>query len=260
MPWWKSSARLRPTVFFSTRWTRARPGCGPSWMRCEPGVVLESEIALPLERVADHHLSWAQWFGDSEVPGVLRNKWFERRHLQHQIKRWDRDHSGELHTAWMNGSGMMIWENVFGTWVGWNARDRSILRALLPIQRRFADVFTGEKWTPLVPTEQPDVYASEWGDDNLRLWTLVNRSEKRIDGDLLKVSAAGERLFRPHRRCRTHPGSEERLRRVARADSASRHRMLCRPPTERIARCQLACLPRQSAGFEPASGLEHKLS
>jgi formylglycine-generating enzyme required for sulfatase activity len=90
----------------------------------------------------------------------------------------------------------MVWENVFGTWVGWNARDRSILRAMLPIQRRFADIFSGENWTPLVPTEQPEVYASEWGDDNLRLWTLVNRSEKHIDGDLLKVfSAAKERFF-----------------------------------------------------------------
>ena len=89
-----------------------------------PGVVLEGELALPLERVHDHHLSWAQWFADSAAPGVLRNKWFERRHLQHQSRRWDRDHSGELHTAWMNGSGMMVWENVFGSWVGWNARDR----------------------------------------------------------------------------------------------------------------------------------------
>jgi len=55
-----------------------------------PGVVLESEGALPLERVNDHHLSWAQGFTDSEAPGILRNKWFERRHLQHQVKRWDR--------------------------------------------------------------------------------------------------------------------------------------------------------------------------
>ena len=103
-----------------------------------PGVVLEGELALPVERVADHHLSWAQWFEDSQAPGVLRNKWFERRHLQHQIRRWDVDHSGELHTAWMNGSGMMVWENVFGSWVGWSPRDRSILRSMLPIQRRYA--------------------------------------------------------------------------------------------------------------------------
>ena len=81
-----------------------------------PGVVLEGEGALPLDRIHDHHLSWAQWFPDSRVPGVLRNKWFERRHLQHQIRRWDTDHTGELQTAWMNGSGMMVWDNVFGSW------------------------------------------------------------------------------------------------------------------------------------------------
>lgn len=160
-----------------------------------PGVVLESEIALPLERVANHHLSWAQWFGDSDAPGVLRNKWFERRHLQHQIKRWDRDHTSELHTAWMNGSGMMVWENVFGSWVGWNARDRAILRAMLPIQRRFAHLFAGENWTPLVPTEQPEVYASEWAGEGVRLWTLVNRSTNAVAGEFLKVAMTGEKFF-----------------------------------------------------------------
>ncbi len=75
-----------------------------------PGVILEGENTPSLERLADHHASWAQWFDDSEVPGVLRNKWFERRHMQHQKQRWNSDHSAELHTAWMNGSGMVIWE------------------------------------------------------------------------------------------------------------------------------------------------------
>ncbi|MHC4744959.1 MAG: hypothetical protein ACYS8Z_23840, partial [Planctomycetota bacterium] len=84
-----------------------------------PGVVLESELKLPTRRIHDHHMSWAQWFQDSNVPGVLWNKWFERRHMMHQIKRWNSDHTGELHAAWMNGSGMLVWENVFGTLVPW---------------------------------------------------------------------------------------------------------------------------------------------
>lgn len=153
------------------------------------GVVLEGEIALPLERVHDHHMSWAQWFADSDVPGVLRNKWFERRHMQHQIKRWDRDHSGELHTAWMNGSGMMVWENVFGNWNGWNERDRSILRAILPIQRRFAELFAEGTWTPLVPTLIPGVYASRWAFNGWALFTVANRTNKAVQGDALGVPA-----------------------------------------------------------------------
>jgi formylglycine-generating enzyme required for sulfatase activity len=153
------------------------------------GVVLESEGALPLENIAGHHMSWAQWFPESWVPGVLRNKWFERRHMQHQIRRWDRDHSSELHAAWMNGSGILIWENVFGSWVGWNGRDRSILRAMLPIQRRYRRLFSGEGWTPLVSHEQPGLYASLWEGDGVRLWTLVNRSQKEVRGTLLKTES-----------------------------------------------------------------------
>lgn len=161
-----------------------------------PGVILEGEGAVPLENLDDHHASWAQWFADSRAPGVLRHKWLERRHMQHQIKRWDYDHSGELHSAWMNGSGMMVWENVFGSWVPWSQRDRSILRAILPIQRRYNALFRGEGWTPLVPTRQADVFASLWEGRSLRLWTLVNRSEKTVAGPLVGTPVVpGNRYF-----------------------------------------------------------------
>lgn len=162
------------------------------------GVALEGEIALPLQNVHDHHLSWMQWWGehDGRAPGVLRNKWIERRHLQHEIRRWEWDHTAELHTAWMNGSGMLVWENVFGQWVGWSPRDQSLLRAMLPIQRAFAALFAGEDWTPLVPTEQPDVFASQWGQGGLRLWTLVNRRQTPVEGPLLTVDALpGQECF-----------------------------------------------------------------
>ncbi|MBM3879239.1 MAG: formylglycine-generating enzyme family protein [Verrucomicrobia bacterium] len=164
-----------------------------------PGVALEGEIALPLDRVWDHHLSWAQWFSDSQAPGILRNKWFERRHMLHQIQRWNADHTAELHTAWMNGTGMLVWENVFGSWVGWCERDKTLLRIMLPIQRRFADWFSGEHWTPLVPTLHPDVYASLWEQGDARLWTLVNRSRQTVAGPLLALpsspsSPPGERF------------------------------------------------------------------
>jgi formylglycine-generating enzyme required for sulfatase activity len=152
-----------------------------------PGVVLESELTLPVERLGDHHMSWAQWFADSEAPGVLWNKWFERRHMMHQIQRWNRDHTGELHMAWMNGSGMLVWENVFGSWAGWSLRDKSILRSMLAIQRRYVTLFSGEDWTPLVSAEHEGVYASLWQGGGIRLWTLVNRSEQHVEGTLLSV-------------------------------------------------------------------------
>ncbi|MCY3017629.1 MAG: SUMF1/EgtB/PvdO family nonheme iron enzyme [Planctomycetota bacterium] len=174
---------------------------GPAAIRAKldaarPGVVLESELCLRAEDVASHHMEWAQWVADGQAPAVLLNKWLERRHMHHVIRRWDRDHTGELHMAWMNGCGMLVWENVFGTWVGWNARDRSILRTMLPIQRRYASLLSGEGWTPLVPTEAKGVYASQWEAGAVRLWTLVNRDEKEARGTLLKVEhKAGARYY-----------------------------------------------------------------
>ncbi|MBI4000445.1 MAG: SUMF1/EgtB/PvdO family nonheme iron enzyme [Nitrospira defluvii] len=158
--------------------------------RVRPGLVLEGEGDLPLAYIHDHHMSWAQHFEDSRVPGVLRNKWYERRHMMHQTARWNRDHLPQLHTAWMNGSGMVVWENVFGSWVGWSARDRAVLRAMVSIQRRFASLFSGEGWTPLVHTEAPDVYATLWEASGVRLWTLVNRADRPMSGAILKVPAA----------------------------------------------------------------------
>ena len=161
-----------------------------------PGVVLEGEGTPPVNRLQDHHASWAQWFDDSEVPGVLSLKWLERRHMQHQVSRWSSSHARELQTAWMNGSGMMVWENVFGSWLPWNAHDRSLLRTMLPIHRRYAALFRGEGWTPLVPVEMPEVYASLWQGEGVRLWTIVNRGDREAAGNLLKVDAVpGQRFY-----------------------------------------------------------------
>ena len=38
------------------------------------GLILEGEDALPLQRVHDHSMSWAQQFRDSVVPGVLKKQ------------------------------------------------------------------------------------------------------------------------------------------------------------------------------------------
>jgi formylglycine-generating enzyme required for sulfatase activity len=150
-----------------------------------PGVTLESEAVVPLEHLATHPSSWAQ--GMSDLPGVLRNKWFERRHMQHRIERWRRDHTAELHTAWINGVGMVVWENVFGSARAWCERDKSILRAMIGVQRRYAALLCGERWTPLVPAKHAMVHATLWEEGAVRLWTLVNETEAEISGVLIAV-------------------------------------------------------------------------
>jgi hypothetical protein len=143
-----------------------------------PDVAFEGESTLPLARICDHHLSWAQWFADSAVPGVIRSRWFEQRHMLHHTRRWNRDHHEELHSAWLNGVGMLVWENVFGAWVGWNERDKELLRAMLSVQRRFAGLLAHGEWTPLAAAS-PDtrVVASRWTDGETTLWAVANCGE-----------------------------------------------------------------------------------
>lgn len=146
-------------------------------------VVLEGESNIPLERIADHEMSWAQWQADSPTPGVLRAKWFERRHMLHQTRRWDRDRTAQLRIAWLNGAGMLVWENVFGSWVGWSPRDRAALSAMLRVQRRFARHLSHGEWTPLADPADvtaPSIFSSRFELDGSRLWTVVGRDQDAL--------------------------------------------------------------------------------
>lgn len=162
----------------------------------DPPQVLEGESRLPNARVEDHQLSWAQWFADSTAPGVQRARWFERRHMTHQTRRWNRDHSDELQSAFMNGTGMLVWDAVFGVWVGWNERDKATLRRMLRVQRALTSLFVGGEWTPLVDTSDAAIaagmYASRFAEPGLTLWTLVNRGDTDYTGAALTAETTGD--------------------------------------------------------------------
>lgn len=190
---------LRVDGVFLDTMKEAQPGQRAALDRVRLGIALEGESTLPLARICDHHLSWAQWFSDSPVPGVLRARWFEQRHMLHHTRRWNRDHTEELHSAWLNGVGMLVWENVFGAWVGWNERDKALLRAMLSVQREHADLLATGEWTPLAAAS-PDarVVASRWTDGATTLWALANRGDAYAGavGDLeVEIPAQGIAAF-----------------------------------------------------------------
>jgi hypothetical protein len=166
-------------VFLDTL-KNADPAFVTAMDRARPGIGLEGESKLATERIADHTLSWAQWFADSTPPGVLRAHLFERRHMQHHIRRWHRDHSGELVSAWLNGVGVMVWEVVFGAWVGWNERDAATLRRMLPVQRRLHRWLVDGEWTPLAVNEQSGLVGSAFALDGVTLVTLANTSDRDL--------------------------------------------------------------------------------
>lgn len=178
-------------VFLDTL-KKAEPELVAKLQEARPGIILEGESKLAVERIEDHCTSWAQFFADSPVPGVLRAHWYERRHMQHHIRRWHRDHSEELQSAWLNGVGMMVWEVVFSVWVGWNPRDEATMRRMVTVQRTCSDLLLESTWTPLAEltpaAEAAGVHASSWEADGVTLWTLVNRGDADHLGEVLPGS------------------------------------------------------------------------
>jgi hypothetical protein len=159
------------------------------------GVVFEPEGHPSIEELEQCNGSWAQWLQPFPGIGVLHLKWVEQRHMQHQIRRWDTSHREELAAAWLNGSGMLVWENIFGSWNPWNADDRATLRRMAPVLRFFAEILSGGEWRPYYPTMVEKVYASLWNGDGVRLWTFVNATGRDLTGEVVEVDADGSRFF-----------------------------------------------------------------
>jgi hypothetical protein len=152
---------------------------GLKWAR--PGIAVEGESRISVSRLVDHPMSWAQWFADSPVPGVVRAHYFERRHMMHHVRRWHRDHAVELQSAWLNGIGMMVWEVVFGVWVGWNDRDAQTLRRMAPVQRALSDLLQQGIFTPLIDLGEQaivdGIFGSSFRSRTENLIALVNRGQ-----------------------------------------------------------------------------------
>ncbi|MCW6007622.1 formylglycine-generating enzyme family protein [Micromonospora sp. CPCC 205371] len=110
--------------------------------------------------------------------------------MLHHTRRWHRSHLDELHSAWLNGVGVLVWENVFGVWVGWSERDRAVLRAMRRVWSSHAAWLRSEDWTPLADHAGGQVYSSRWVHDGTPLWTVVNRGGDH-DGPWLITEPAG---------------------------------------------------------------------
>lgn len=154
-----------------------------------PHIIVAGESRVQQERICDHVMSWAQWFADSEIPGVIRAKWFERRHMIHQTRRWNQSHIDELHIAWLNGAGMLLWEVVFGSWVGWNEREIHMWKEMVSILRQHIECITTGDWEPLTKltdsAEEHGLYASRFTLNGKSLLTIINKNINTYSGEIL---------------------------------------------------------------------------
>ncbi|MCX7597357.1 MAG: formylglycine-generating enzyme family protein [Armatimonadetes bacterium] len=181
-------------IFLDTM-VAAPPGLRAAVDAAKPGVIFEPEGTPTISEMEVCNASWAQGFQLLPDVGILRLKWIEPRHMQHQVNRWAASHRDELAGAWLNGSGVLVWENIFGSWNPWRAEDRAVLRRMAPIWRRFADLLAEGEWLPFYPTLADGIYASCWQGEGVRLWAIVNRRGEAYDGPVFDTEGPGVEFY-----------------------------------------------------------------
>jgi gamma-glutamyl hercynylcysteine S-oxide synthase len=148
------------------------------------------------EMLAWNIMSWGYW-EYPYAPDVSRSKWLEPRAMVNVSARWNRDKTENLQAAFFNGVGFESWENVWGIWNGITPRDGEAIRRIATMERGLAPFLISVDWQPYYRTEMRGLFASYFPLGVDAVWTLVNRGDVSIDGELLRVKAppAGAKFY-----------------------------------------------------------------
>ncbi len=148
----------------------------PQLDKYKKGVTVGPELSPLLQCAQGPHAvtsSWAQTVKPINNQGVLALKWIIPDHLQLRIARFARDRQDQMAFTWLNGQGIIVWENVFGVMYKWNAKDRQTIRKMNAIWQQFNGLYTSDTWKPYLPVSNHAVNASSWENSNYRIWNIV---------------------------------------------------------------------------------------
>jgi hypothetical protein len=99
--------------------------------------------------------------------------------------------------ALWNGTGLVVWQDVFGEVLPYSAREAAQVRAAVTLLRQHAHCFRGGDALPLIPTAHPDLLANAFiAADGRVAITVINAGDEAISGDLVTWSRDGARGWR----------------------------------------------------------------
>jgi gamma-glutamyl hercynylcysteine S-oxide synthase len=155
-------------------------GCPPALRAAldelRPGLIYEGEYAPDPLGLSPSDESWTQGLKPSPLrPSRLR--WLAPQFQWRFVERGTDRHDWMVAQAMFWGSGVLVWENVFGWWNPYQARARAFLRRAAPLLRAHADAFADPDWEPLEAELAPGVHGQRWQAGEKRVITLLNENE-----------------------------------------------------------------------------------
>ncbi|EEY58530.1 uncharacterized protein PITG_20580 [Phytophthora infestans T30-4] len=168
-------------------------GVPKSFYNCSNPLVAAPEGGVPTAYLSHNPMSWGYFFGYSHFPPVARAKFLESRHMVQICARWSLDRTAELLTAFFNGAGYVVWENVWGTWNAMTEREDETAKRMFAILRKFGTIVSTGAWTPYYAMKSDGLFASAFTLSSESLYTVISTVQKDMTYEVpLLADQAGE--------------------------------------------------------------------
>jgi iron(II)-dependent oxidoreductase len=151
--------------------------------KVKKGISIGTEHHPSLQNIQSYNgltTSWGQTIQPYHNNGISRAKWLIPAHMQWKINRNELNRQNSMAYSWINGQGILIWENVFGYMNPWNVADRKDLRKINAIYQQFAGLYTSDSWKPYLPTEDAKVHLSSWENNDYKIWNIITDSVNAV--------------------------------------------------------------------------------
>ena len=107
-------------------------------------------------------------------------------HPLNLVSRWSvgSDKDSIIKRAAFNGTGLVIWQDVFGCWLPFSKKQKQLIKQLKKILVKFHDIFFGNNSIPLIETLSKGIICNQFANDNQRIYSIYNFTSKKIKGPL----------------------------------------------------------------------------
>lgn len=157
-----------------------------------PGVVFCTEHE-PAARKSMETItgSWDQLLRHDIMPEASLLRYLFPEHNAPVTSRWQIGEGKDtlIKRAVFNGTGLVIWQDVFGAWMPFSQDQRASIRKWKGILLENWDIYSGSSPIPLYPTFEGGLYANRFVSDDGKgaIYSLYNATDQMIEGPLLTL-------------------------------------------------------------------------
>ena len=112
-------------------------------------------------------------------------------HPQNMISRWSIGSAKDtlITRAIFNGTGLVIWQDIFGAWLPYSAAQKSRIAKWKSVLSRYHDTIYGQESVPLVRTEQAGILCNMFASTMARelVLSIYNDNPEVVQGDLVRL-------------------------------------------------------------------------